>query len=96
MVWVKQVTANKLKFSALGLALQYLAAAPVASFCLLLKRIWLDRCCLQTFLRQPTHFAVTLSNVYTAPDSLPSFAEECSFGNWSSVHTTKKTVVASL
>jgi len=47
---VEQVTANKLKFSALGFALQYLAAAPVASFCLSLKRIWLDRCCVQTFL----------------------------------------------
>jgi len=29
----------------------------------------------------PTHFAVTLSYVHTDPDSLPSFAEECSFGN---------------
>ena len=28
-----------------------------------------------------THFAVTLSYIHTDPDSLPSFAEECSFGN---------------
>ena len=31
--------------------------------------------------RVATHFAVTLLFVHTDPDSLPSFAEECSFGN---------------
>jgi len=31
-----------------------------------------------------TRFAVTLSDVHTDPGRLPSFAEECSFENWSS------------
>ncbi len=31
-----------------------------------------------------TYFALTLSYVHTDPDSLPSFADKCSFGNWSS------------
>jgi len=32
----------------------------------------------------PTYFALTLSYVHIDPDSLPSFADKCSFGNWSS------------
>ena len=35
------------------------------------------------------HVAVTLS-MYTDPVSLLSFAEECSFGNWSSIHTIRR------
>ena len=38
----------------------------------------------------PTHFAVTLAYVHTDSDSLPSFAEECSFGTDHRIHTTDK------
>ena len=38
----------------------------------------------------PTHFVVTLAYVHTESDSLPSFAEECSFGTDHRIHTTDK------
>ena len=38
----------------------------------------------------PTYSAVTPSDVHTDPDSFPSFAEECSFGNGHRIHSTTK------
>ena len=59
VVWVEQITLNKLKGSALVVALQYFAAAIGAFFCLVCrkaKHIWLDRYCTQTSLCHTSEF----------------------------------------